>query len=142
MRTILLRTLIGIAIAILISFLLYQTYTRSFDREIILFISIASLCCSVPIVSNYVISTILIQRYQQFLYFINISLSIFNAFLIIGTSLLTLALAANAPFLLSAFSYIVVGIYVFYETIQNFQKAKALNSNLSDEDILDDNFLK
>lgn len=142
MTTVLTRTLISTGIIILLNTLVYFFTVRSTNKEIITITSALALFCAIPVILGYVLTFMLMTYNNIVLYYVNIALLFFNGCLIILASLLTFGIATEFTYVLWGFGYIVIGAYVFFETVKILGQANQQQNkkNLSDGDLLDDGF--
>lgn len=115
---------------------------RTLHKEVITITSTLALFCAIPIILGYVLTYFLLTSSNIALYYANIALLFLNGFLIVGATILTIGVATELPLILIAFGYIFIGAYVFFETIKLLGQGKEQykKSELSDDDLLDDEF--
>ena len=140
MQTVLIKTFIVIAIAALINGVAYlsiENQNSVMNQEILAILAVTAFSASIPIILGYILSYSLRTNYNKFIYSVNILLFILNIILLIAAPLLILFFGAYFPVTFLSFSYLAVGYYVFYQTIQDINYAK--ENKINSEDILDDN---
>lgn len=140
MSTVLSRAITIAGISLLLNTLVYIFMGRDIRSTIITYISIWAVFFAIFVVLGY-ITTYLSKIHDNFiLHSTSIFLLGLNAFLLAKASLFILNLGIKTPPLLFTLSYVIIGIYVYWETIKAFRQINQYQNKkgISQGDLLDD----